>query len=83
MRLTEVIDDAASSAGYKFDLFDVETKAIVKAFATRDAIRRAVAIAAPDRAFDVVLIEAANAKYDRGEIEEDGLILIKADDVSR
>jgi len=33
--------------------------------------------------FGVVLIEAANAKFDRGEIEEDGLILIEADDVSR
>jgi hypothetical protein len=82
MRLTEVIDEAASAAGYKFDLFDAETKAVVKVFATRDALSEAVAIAGPERPFHVVLVEVANAKYDRGELEEDGLILIKEADVS-
>jgi hypothetical protein len=82
MRLTEVIDDAAGSAGYKFDLFDAETNAVVKAFATRDALFQAIAAAGPDRSFDVVLIEAADAKFGRGELEEDGLILIEKDDVA-
>ncbi len=82
MRLTEVIDDANSSAGYKFDLFDAETKAVVKAFATRDALFRAIETAGPGRPFDMILIEAANAKFDRRELEEDGLILIRKEDVA-
>lgn len=82
MRLIEVIDDAGGSAGYKFDLLDSETKEIVKVFATRDALREAIAAATPERTFDDVLIEAANAKFDRRELEEDGLVLIKKDDVS-
>jgi hypothetical protein len=81
MRLTEVIDEAASAAGYKFELFDGETRAVVKAFATRDALFEAIAAAGPDRSFNVVLIEAANAKFDRGELEEDGLILINKGDM--
>jgi hypothetical protein len=82
MRLTEVIDEAVSSAGYKFDLFDAETNEVVKAFATRDAVLQAVAVAGGQREFDQVLIEAANAKFDRRDLEEDGLILIKKEDVS-
>ncbi|MFC7052440.1 hypothetical protein ACFQI3_07035 [Hansschlegelia quercus] len=79
--MSEVIDDATSAAGYKFDLFDAETKEIVKVFATRDALQKAVAIGDTERSFDLVLIEAANAKFGRGELEEDGLILIKPGDL--
>jgi hypothetical protein len=82
MRLTEVIDDATSSAGYKFDLFDAETNEVVKVFATRDAVLQAVAVGGDQRPFDQVLIEAANAKFERQDFEEDGLILIKREDVS-
>ncbi|GLK69248.1 hypothetical protein [Hansschlegelia plantiphila] len=81
-RLTEVIDDASSSAGYKFDLFDAKANEIVKVFATRDALFQAVAIAQADRPFDLVLIDAANAKFDKGGFEEDGLILLEKGDVS-
>ena len=82
MRLTEVIDDATGSAGYKFDLFDGQTNDVVKVFATRDTLRRAITLATPERSFDLVLIEAANAKFDRQELEDDGLLLIKPNDVA-
>jgi hypothetical protein len=81
MRLTEVIDEAEGAAGYKFDLFDAETEAVVKVFAARDALFEAVAVAGPERPFHVVLIEVANSKFDRGELEQDGLILIRKGDV--
>ena len=82
MRLTEVIDDAAGSAGYKFDLFDGQTNKVVKVFATRDALRRAITLATSERSFDLVLIEAANAKFERQELEDDGLLLIIPNDVA-
>jgi len=82
MRLTEVIDNSASSAGYKFDLFDSQASRVVKAFATRDAVCKAVATGQRDYCpFDLILIEAANKKFERGELEEDGLILINSADV--
>jgi hypothetical protein len=81
MRLTEVIDEAESAAGYKFDLFDTENDEVIKVFATRDAVFEAVAAAGTNGSFHVVLIEAANKKFELGELEQDGLILIKKGDV--
>lgn len=81
MPLVEVIDPNPSGAGYKFDLLDEASGDIVKVFAARDAVVKAIATAGAEREFDAVLIDAATEKFDRGDREPDGAIVIEVGDL--
>ena len=81
MPLVEVIDPDPSGTGYKFDLLDEASGDVVKVFAARAAVLKAIATAGAEREFDAVLIDAANEKFDRGHCETDGAILIEAGDL--